>query len=969
MAALAVCFACSDPLKPLSGSAIEQGETVMFTTLLPDIRQGTKSAEDDWKTELTAYKPVGQAYTFNIEMWKQGALEKFGDSNYQPVAAGESYSEDGTLQNVENPLYWQDNVNKWGFKATAGTVNLETDQSEQAKWLAQDRLVGYSYLPIWDSMRDAETDNINAINFRTSKEWYADNKVAKDLSGLMVESNDDYKKIPLYFQHQRAWLTIILKAGEGVTREALAFSQSATNIVTRIYSYQNSDSLGIDKAWAREELIHYDEDKNGPEADNVSTTRYDAIVEPHNFLDPASIEKDILARISVSNQKFTFAAANDLNYANYLTGDAAAIEAMQAYNLTAGKHLTITATLSRASRLILITAWIEDWTETVTQTICDDYGQNGDPILIHDRDELIRFLSGEDNVAGNVGLVVPNAIDLTRDEYEWDCSGYDLKATLNLAGAELTINSQFLNTIERTGSVINGSFMVKDEFSAPVAVATTNKGTIERVNIVTSGELSPARASVAGFVNTNYGTIYQCNSALTVHALSGDYIGGIAAKSLRDTESGVDPVLDACTVTARVDGDHNAITASGGIVGQAEGRVSNNTFEYGVTMSQNGSKFFNIIGALGIHSLSNHTNNSWPTTASYRIGDVTINNNYPGAHYDAVIDRMEELKLLLTAANNQNTKTYRVANSFDVDKEHWIWEGAVLKDSYFVENVDDNHSHGCVKFKLNGNDKTITLTGTTNATMLFGSIIGQIYDLNLLLDKPIVAKRIISNLAGHDDSNSDAIAAFAYAVSTEGSIANISLKANKTNEVYIESTTPAGIAVWAKSGGKLTNCVSNVPIRMHVTSAGTDARRYAGGIVAEVQKAVITQCKYYGGAGSIGWAPGVDAAKAQTSNCRYGGIVGGTTEIVNSGMNPNLVLTDCFSWWELPTSRPTAVMGSLIGSTVYHEGDRLVNAMAVDNAGNWWTGLVGAGLWVSTETQEKVIGKKNSVQPTKPKGW
>lgn len=980
-------------------------EPVLFTTMVPDVSHKTRSKEE-WENEVKSYKAVQKDYTFTVEMWKEGASSAFQSSTYKPISSTNdqdevTYEEDGTLQIADDatPLYWQDNVNKWGFKATAGTLSLEADQTTQEKWLDQDLLIGYSYLPIWkDDNANADEnyngeDDFNAINYRTNKEWYADNKTAKDLSGLMANPNsDDYKKIPLFMQHQRAWVTIILKAGEGVTREALAYATSANKIKANIYSYKEGETtaLPID-ALSSEFLINYEHDKNGYAATDVSTTRYDAIVEPHNFIaDRTTEETDIIARINVSDQNFSFSAANDFNYERYIADGATdeEKEKMNVYNLSAGKHLTITATLSRKSRMIKITAWIEDWTETVTQTICDDYGQNGDPYLIENREKLIEFLNDRNkNRAGNVAMIVPNTMSLVDTEGTTPWGDYTLRATLNLASSQLSIGKQLLNNIERTGSIINGELRVVDSFADKTAIANYNEGTIERVRITTSSETSPARASIAGLVDTNYGTIFQCSSALTVFGdETSQYVGGIAGKNLYKVANML-PVIDACTVSARVDGV-TSVTAGGGIVGLADGRVSNNTFEYGITLLQD-SKFQNIIGAIGAeHDLTMHSNNAWPTTDKYTVpgSEVVIVNRNTSSTFDAIIDSRDELKTLLTSGYNQANKTYRVANSFSVDKENWIWGNNVLYDTYFDVASTGEYANGTVKFNLDGNDKTITLTGEQNATMLFGAIIGNVHDLNLYLDKPIIADRI-TNLNGIEgDSNTDAIAAFCYSVTGTGTvfgtISNISLKAKETTTVsesgsiiekaYIQSTTPAGIAVWASHGGTLTNCVSNVPVRMEITTDGTDARHYAGGIVACAEKASITQCKYYGGSGSISWTDN----KAAKGNCRYGGVVGGTSEIAQSSNTPSLQLSDCYSWWDLPKFEDDVivrpVMGSIIGSTIYHDqtsGDKLFNAMAEENAGNWWTGTTGAGLMLSGVSEEKAIGKKNTVTPTKPTGW
>lgn len=997
LSSLWLITACTDALDPIAGGETGQGEPVLFTTLVPDGGPSSRGDKEDWTSEMQkSYTPVNEAYTFNIEMWKEGADTYTGKSVYKPVVDQDEYAKDVTLENANNtPLYWQDNVNKWGFKATAGTDILQGTQDTQELWLAQDKLLGYSYLPIWDDEQNKETDNIDAINYRTSKEWYADNKRAKDLSGIMADpTSDDFKKIPLYMQHQRSWITIILKAGEGVTREALAYATAASNIQTHIYSYKEGEEatpLEI-TAWANEEKVDYASDKNGPAATGVSTTRYDAIVEPYNFMASKDTrEKVKIAGITVSNQHFTFAAANDFNYAAYSAAGATDEDKrkMDIYNLGPGKHLTITATLTRDSRMIMITAWIEDWTEKVTQTICDDYGQNGDPVLINNRHDLIDFLTNEDkNTPGSVGMIVPNTLPLDSADCIWNGSEYELKATLNLASSMLISSKQLVHNIERTGSIINGEVLIADEFNASSALAVENHGTIERVRVTTTNELSPAKASIGGLVNVNYGTINQCSSSLTVLGSTANYIGGIAGSNLYPDDSDILPAINGCTVSARVDGTE-LVMGGGGIVGLAEGHVSNNTYNYGMTVLQNGEKFKNIIAAIGTNpkGLPTHSNNSWPTTNSYLVGTTEIFNNNTGERFDAVVDNIDELKELLKSSYNHDGRHYRIANSFTVDKENWIWGNDVLDNTYFSSDASGTYANGTLKFTLDGNDKTITLSGNTYSTMLFGNIIGEVYDLNLYLEKPLVADRIYKkSVQGdedsselQDDSNTDAIAALAYDVTVSGSsngvIRNIQLKAN--DDAYIQSSTPGGITVWASHGGSIINCASNVPVKMHLTSgAGKDARHYAGGIVACVHKATITRCKYYASSG-IGWDADADNDKAKQNNCRYGGIVGGTSELANVHENPDLVLTDCYSWWTLPEfdedSSVRPVMGSIIGSTVYHDASdatKLFNAMAEGNAGNWWTGETGAGMTMTPDvTEEDAIGRRNSVVPTIPKEW
>lgn len=1003
--------ACTESLPWIdTDGEIEVGEPVMFTTLAPNARR-TRTPKEEWKTEVDFYKAINQNYTLHVEMFKEGDAEHpVGSATYKPAQFSDRFdvttqngtlgaiSHDGTLaleaKEGNPPLYWQDNFNQWAFKATAGTATLEADQSNQTAWLAQDKMVGYGYLPIWIDANyhdgyQGEYD-LNALNFRTSKEWYRDNKTAKDDSGLMIapgSKGEEYKKIPLYMQHQRAWVTVILRAGEGVTRQALDFSTAEENISTTIYSY-GDPHLEIHKAWASAATIDYVADANGPEAHGVGTTRYDAIIDPYDF---ATHKETKIASISLSGQKFSFSADCDLRGSD--DTKQAYREWQDAFNLTAGKHLIIEATLSRESRKILITAWVVDWSEIVNQTICDDYGQNGDPILITSTEELKDFFANEDkNKAGNVGLIVPNALILNENNNSWNGSGYTLKATLNLAGAKLQSDHQLVKSIDRTGSIVNGEIYVTDDFNDKSAITDINDGTIERIKVTTSSETSPARASVAGVVSSNHGIVYQCTSSLPVYgnlATTGTYyVGGIAGESVYGENSDVIPVIEACTVTARVDGDGN-VTAGGGIAGIVEGKLSNNTFEYGITLLQPDTRFKNIIAAVGDHhgGLTVHSDNAWPTTSRYNVtGALEIINRNTTDNYDAVIDRELELKTLLNATYNVAGRKYRVANSFSVNKESWIWGTSILSDTYFKSTGGD-YDYGRVKFSLNGHDKTITLTATgDNATMLFGEIIGEVHDLNIYLAKKIVADRIMSTKNKDDDpdvdTNTDAISAFAYAVTSGGdhvgTISNINLKAAK--DVYIQASTAAGLVVWAMYGGKIINCASNVPVKMNLSNVESEARRYVGGIVACAQIATITQCKYYADKGIdwVGSGNPEQISPCQKNNCRYGGIVGGTTEISGDQIalhQPNVVLTDCYSWWTLPSfdenvspaNRP--FMGSLIGSTVYHDSNNIYNAMADGNAGNWWIGTTGAGTTAAGVTVEMAIGKKNSLNPSKPAGW
>ncbi|MBQ0045933.1 MAG: hypothetical protein KBT33_00275 [Prevotellaceae bacterium] len=1013
LAAALVLTGCSESLGSIFGEGgIEKGDPVMFTTMVPEIEPSTRSAKEEWEKKVKAYKAVQLDYTFNVEMWKKGDGQATASNKYSPKKSTNEGSEpianyDGTLQAKDNmEMYWQDNVNRWGFKATSeSSQTVEAEQNSQSNWLRQDKLIGYSYMPLWIENEDRAADDFNAINYRTNKEWYADNKKAKDLEGLMVESDDDYKKIPLYMQHERSWITIILRAGEGVAREALAYATSDDNIKTSINSFASdgAEPFVIDKPWSRETFIDYVQDKNGAAKNNVSTTRYDAIVMPHNYA--AKKEEEIIAKINLSNQIFSFYASND---SRYFSGDQAQIDAAdKAYNLEAGKHLTIEATLSRESRKILITAWIQDWTEVATQTICDDYGQNGDPIVIKDRDELIAFLRGSDNKSGSVAIIQPTELNLDIQGSDWP-QDLNLNATLNLAGCVLNTGHRLFKDMSSAANLVNGTINIPDNATLDCAVAEKNEGTIERVKVTTSGELTTAKATVAGLVKENHGTIYQCSSTLPVYGTDGysngvdgdskKYIGGIAAVSTSKDAASL-AVIDACSVNASVNGTD---VYGGGVVGYVTGRVSNNTYEYGITVNQTVNQFKNIFAQAGTAEVR-ATGNAWPTTALNYIheDDKTTNpNGYTGKKYDAVLDCQAELHALMMGGQyNKLGKVYRISKSFTVsssanEEDDWS-HGTIAADNTSYDNLNN------VSFTLEGNSKTITLTGdktvkTTNgsnlsdgeatnyttAPMLFNYVLGEVKNLNLYLEKPLVASptEATDSKTGEKTYNAeDAIAPLAYGVyGPEAKLTNVKVTgktdaATPADNAYVQASTPAGLVVWAYGGATITSCTVGVPVRMWLPSdMGTDAKHYAGGVVACAAKANILQTSYTGSDENSVSGSDYSTTAKNSGNYFYGGIVGGTS--TKNGDTPELVIKDCSSWFvaKRATAESTdrSSKGGIIGYCCYADSDSgstIKNGMKEGNEGNWWQlSAVGAHTWLSGLNEEKVIGKRNSITPSAP---
>ncbi|MDY5086984.1 MAG: hypothetical protein SPE72_03690, partial [Alloprevotella sp.] len=785
-------------------------------------------------------------------------------------------------------------------------------------------------------------------------------------------------------------------------REALHFDNASTNIRMAINSFTKEGSnliaTPITEPLASEYLINYEKDANGEAQTNVSTTRYDAIVEPYNY-GGARKEEDVIAKINLSDQHFSFYAGNDNRYIN---GKGEEAKADADYNLEAGKHLTLEVTLSRESRKILITAWVEDWTEVATSTICDDYGQNGTPTVIKSREELIAFLTNpKTNRQGSVGIIQPIAIDLDAPS-DWT-GKYDLNATLNMAGCTLSTKHRLFNSMSSSANLLNGTILMGEGAKVDCAIARTNDGTIERVNVVTNGEQSTARATVAGMVGLNHGTIYRCTSSLPVYGATpttqtdgnGSYtgfVGGIAAVSVSPDGTSM-AAIDGCTVNAAVNGA--ATIKGGGIAGYATGRVSNNTFEYGITIKQGGVNFKNIFAEAGAADLRAY-GNGWPTTAVNPINAAspeTNPNKYGGTLYEGVIDCQEELAMLLSAAYNVMDRNYRISKSFTVQRSYdpaadWVY-GTVF--------ADDLNNANNVRFNLDGNDKTITLTGNkktvttttgtkpgegtathyTTAPMLFNYVLGEIKNLTLFLEKSVVAGPSVDQDGKYDAT--DAIAPLAYAVyGSNGKLTNIKVKGHKddegNNDVYVQAATPAGLVVWAYGGATITGCKVQVPVRMWLPdNMGTQSKHYAGGLVACAEVATIRECSYYMQTdNAVSGATNSPSAIASANNY-YGGIVGGTSPKGTGASTPCLLITDCSSWFNAQRpadgSADRSSKGAIIGYTCYAttgSTSEVANGMSTAplSEGNWWPlSAVGANSWASGLNEEKVIGKRNSVTP------
>ena len=175
--------------------------------------------------------------------------------------------------------------------------------------------------------------------------------------------------------------------------------------------------------------------------------------------------------------------------------------------------------------------------------------------------------------------------------------------------------------------------------------------------------------------------------------------------------------IDGCTVNAAVKGA--ATIKGGGIAGYATGRVSNNTFEYGISIKQDGVNFKNIFAEAGAADLRAY-GNGWPTTAVNPINAAspeTNPNKYGGTLYDGVIDCQEELAMLLSATYNVMDRNYRISKGFTVQRS----DDPAADWAYGTVFADDLNNVNNVRFNLDGNDKTITLTGNKTVTTTTGT--------------------------------------------------------------------------------------------------------------------------------------------------------------------------------------------------------------------------------------------------------
>jgi len=891
------------------------GDAVVFGGYL--VRFSDTKAYSRDNELISKYSPSSVSREFTVEMY--GKSSTFADSliGKARIYTTDGTSADGSLTAKDTSLYWPSSTTAYAFKAVAGNESLDSDQTTADKFNYQDRLIGYGYEALKTDASDP-LDNIDGLNYHTSKKWYELNKISYGTGGTASK----WKTIPLFMQRQRSRITIILKAGKGVKREALAFVHAGISLKDTIFSYSSPGNPTAIFPLASEEFIHYDADENGPAQDSVSTTRYDAIVEPFNYL--ANTESAI-TRINLSDQRYSYYSRNDTRFT-----DPSKASEMECYNVKAGEQLVLVVKLESGNHIMVLSAKVQNWTEEESSTVVNDFGSNGDPFIITNRTRLIEFLNNPDqNKAGNVAIVAAPEIDLLDD---WDPSAYTLKATLNLAGAKFLTSKQFISEVEYNATLQNGTIVVKDNTSLTSAVCALNSGVINGIT-VTGG--AGSYATVAGIAEKNADKIYNSTSSIPVVGTTG-YVGGIAGESVSIDSSA--PVIDGCTANCKVKGSSGVI--GGGIAGKASGVVANNVFNYGITLSQP-SEFKNIVSEKEGILLAEQ--NSWPTTDLN--DDAGTNARGASYLYNGIIDCQEDLVVSLDETTvNKPGKKLAIMDNFIVND---TWAGS-----------DRN-----VYYALEGNGKTIALTGSANAKRLFYEVRANMKDIVVDVRKTIAATEI---------SNNSATAALAYAVN--GNVEMLNIKVKTATDAYIEAANPSGIFVWAYNGARITSCQFKGNVRVRLAIDLVDGQCYAGTIVSMAADATLTSCVCHT---ASPFSRAADGHSDVDNKIFYGGIVGGTyykkvseTEIYV----PNLLISDCtsnFDYDDTVESNKTH-LGSIIGFAKYDDGDNFYHGLASDCQGNWW---INGQVAISTKglmegkTEKDAIGKCNAIKPALDSEW
>ena len=224
---------CTDAVESLFSDNIEEGEEVMFTTYLSEnkvySRAEVSHAGDNYTLDNAQYSPAVAGYKFNVKMYEK-------TENAEPTLVGSATYSSQDKSAVLKPsslLYWPSTQKQYAFEATAGAATLSDEQTTPKLVQKQDLLHGYAFEPTITN--DEWTDNLNALNFHTPAEWSKINK---------QRGISDSRQIPLFIRHQRAMITVVLKAYNTYDKKKLAFENygDGKSVIGYINSYKNNDS-------------------------------------------------------------------------------------------------------------------------------------------------------------------------------------------------------------------------------------------------------------------------------------------------------------------------------------------------------------------------------------------------------------------------------------------------------------------------------------------------------------------------------------------------------------------------------------------------------------------------------------------------------------------------------------------------------------------------------------------------------
>ena len=281
-----------------------------------DIDMSTRAYSTD-ATTLAEYTRVSSACNFEVQMKSSTGSESSSVTYTSDASTGILGVNAG-----QTPFYWQDNVTPYGFKVSANSSSLPTDQSNSANFASADYLLGYGYEPLLDS--GSSVDGLDDYNYHSFKDWVTMNNV-------WYSSSMDKKTVPLFVKHQNAWVTVILKAGAGIERSEMVPSNFSSNF----YSYNKTTYVSTTiTPYKTTTTVDYLSTDFGGAQSGVSTVRFDALIKP-----AAYSGRGIMV--------FTFNVGGTETSSTYYYPYASLDPTPSNWDLESGDHLTLTITLTR----------------------------------------------------------------------------------------------------------------------------------------------------------------------------------------------------------------------------------------------------------------------------------------------------------------------------------------------------------------------------------------------------------------------------------------------------------------------------------------------------------------------------------------------------------------------------------------------------------------------------------------------